>query len=214
MLEHRTISLADQVFEQLETDILTGKYQRGEILTEGKLSAELGVSRTPVREAMRRLEQEHLIGEGGKGVVVIGVNEKDIDDIFLLRKKLECIAAEYAANNLTDEQIAELKEIVELQEFYVEKKAADQIKYMDNRFHEFIYRHSGSVILYDILVPLHKKVQKYRRSSVERNSRAVASVAEHKAIFEAIAAHDAKSASELTVIHIENAHKNIRLKGN
>ena len=214
MLEHKTVSLADQVFETLETDILTGKYKRGEVLTEGKLSTEMGVSRTPIREAMRRLEQEHLIEESGKGVVVIGVTEKDIDDIFLLRKKLECIAAEFAANNLSEKEISELREIVELQEFYVEKKSAEQIKYMDNKFHEFIYKHGGSVILYDILVPLHKKVQKYRRSSVEKNSRAQASVAEHKAIYEAIAAHDVEKASILTVKHIENAHKNIRLKGN
>ena len=61
MLEHKTISLVDQVFEHLEKDILSGKYQRGEILTENRLSAQLGVSRTPIREALRRLEQEHLI---------------------------------------------------------------------------------------------------------------------------------------------------------
>ena len=71
MIEHKTISLADQVFEHLENDILSGKYQRGEILTESKLSAELGVSRTPIREALRRLEQEHIIEESGKGSVVI-----------------------------------------------------------------------------------------------------------------------------------------------
>ena len=59
MIEHKTISLADQVFDHLENDILSGKYRRGEILTESKLSAELGVSRTPIREALRRLEQEH-----------------------------------------------------------------------------------------------------------------------------------------------------------
>ena len=78
MLEHKTISLADQVFEHLESDILSGKYQRGEILTESKLSAQLGVSRTPIREALRRLEQEHIIEESGKGSVVIGISEKDL----------------------------------------------------------------------------------------------------------------------------------------
>ena len=61
MLDHRTVSLADQIFEQLENDILSGKFERGEILTETKLSESMGVSRTPVREALRRLEQEHLI---------------------------------------------------------------------------------------------------------------------------------------------------------
>ena len=68
MIEHKTISLADQVFEHLETDILSGKYQKGENLTESKLCLELGVSRTPIREALRRLEQEHLIEESPKGM--------------------------------------------------------------------------------------------------------------------------------------------------
>ena len=86
MIEHKTVSLADQVFEHIETDILSGRYQRGEILTESKLSAELGVSRTPIREALRRLEQEHLIEESGKGSVVIGISESDLKDIFLIRK--------------------------------------------------------------------------------------------------------------------------------
>ena len=84
MIEHKTISLADQVFEHLETDILSGKYQKGETLTESKLSLELGVSRTPIREALRRLEQEHLIEEAPKGVVVVGIGEKDLADIFEL----------------------------------------------------------------------------------------------------------------------------------
>ena len=78
MIEHKTISLADQVFDHLENDILSGKYRRGEILTESKLSAELGVSRTPIREALRRLEQEHIIEESGKGSVVIGIKEKGL----------------------------------------------------------------------------------------------------------------------------------------
>ena len=90
MMQHKTVSLADQVFEHLETDILSGKYARGEILTESKLSAELGVSRTPIREALRRLEQEHIIEESGKGSIVIGITENDLIDIFLIREKRKC----------------------------------------------------------------------------------------------------------------------------
>ncbi len=67
MLEHKTHTLADQVFERLETDILSGKYARGDVLVEMELCQELGVSRTPVREALRRLQQEHLVEEYGKG---------------------------------------------------------------------------------------------------------------------------------------------------
>ncbi len=212
-MEHRTVSLADQVFEHLEQDILSGKYQRGEILTENKLSSELGVSRTPIREALRRLSQEHLIEETGKGSVVIGITERDLEDIYIIRQKLECLAAEAAALNHTQEQLEKLKEAVDLQEFYMQKHDSYQIKQMDNRFHNLVYMSSGSTVFYDVLVPLHKKIQKYRRASVENNSRAEASVAEHRAIYNAIAKGDAKLAYQLSIEHVNNAHTHIK-KGN
>lgn len=209
MIEHKTISLADQVFEHLENDILSGKYQRGEVLTESKLSSELGVSRTPIREALRRLEQERIIEESGKGSVVIGITEKDLADIFLIREKIECLAASMAAQNLNEKQLANLREALEFQEFYLEKHDAEQIKHMDNRFHSTLYKLSGSTTFYDVLVPLHKKIQKYRRASVESNSRAEASVAEHRRIYEAIAAHNPELAGQYVREHVQNAYKHI-----
>ncbi len=209
MIEHKTVSLADQVFEHLERDILTGKYQRGEILTESKLSAELGVSRTPIREALRRLDQEHIIEETPKGSVVVGINEKDLADIFMIRKSLECLAASLAAKNRTEEQIGELREALEFQEFYLHKNDAEQIKQQDGRFHTVLYKLSGSNTFYDILVPLHKKIQKYRRASVESTSRAEASVAEHREIFEAIEAGNADKAAIAASKHVENAYRHI-----
>ncbi len=209
MIEHKTISLADQVFDHLENDILSGKYQRGEILTESKLSAELGVSRTPIREALRRLEQEHIIEESGKGSVVIGINEKDLEDIFMIRKSLECQVAALAAKNRTEEQLKQLREALEFQEFYLNKKDPDQIKLMDSRFHETLYKLSGSTAFYDTLVPLHKKIQKYRRASVTNSSRAEASVAEHRKIYEAIEAKNTALAAKYASEHVENAYKHI-----
>ncbi len=212
MIEHKTISLADQVFEHLENDILSGKYQRGEILTESRLSAELGVSRTPIREALRRLEQEHIIEESGKGSVVIGINEKDLADIFMIRKSLECQAAALAAQNRTEEQLKELRQALEFQEFYLEKHDAEQIKLMDGRFHDLLYKLSGSTAFYDTLVPLHKKIQKYRRASLENRSRANASVSEHRKIFDAVSAQDASLAAKCASEHVENAYKHIMRK--
>lgn len=212
MIEHKTISLADQVFDHLENDILSGKYQRGEVLTESKLCAEMGVSRTPIREALRRLEQEHIIEESGKGSVVIGINEKDLEDIFLIRKSLECMAASLAAKNRTDEQLKDLKEALEFQEFYLNKNDPEQIKLMDNRFHETLYKLSGSTTFYDTLVPLHKKIQKYRRASVENSSRAAASVAEHRKIYKAIEAKNSAAAAKYASEHVENAYRHIMRK--
>lgn len=208
-MEHKTISLADQVFETLENDILSGKYQRGELLTESKLSQSLGVSRTPIREALRRLSQEHIIEESGKGSVVLGITEEDLKDIFFIRRKIEGICAGQAAKNRTEEQLAQLKEAVEFQEFYLARNDADKIKTMDSRFHETIYRMSGSNVFCDVLIPLHRKIQKYRRASVSNSSRAAASVAEHRGILEAIAQKDSKRAEKLFNEHLENAYNHM-----
>lgn len=212
MIEHRTISLAEQVFDRLETDILSGKYQPGEVLTELKLVGDLGVSRTPIREALRRLEQEHIIEISQKGILVIGVSRKDLDDILAIRMRIEGLAAYEAAKHITDEQLEELRETIELQEFYVPKHDADRINGMDSRFHQLIYRFSGSTALYDTLMPLHKKVLKYRKASVENEVRSEHSSQEHRAIFEAIAAHDAELAEERMRAHISNARAFIQNK--
>ena len=210
MMQHKTVSLADQVFEHLENDILSGKYQRGEIFTESRLCSELGVSRTPIREALRRLEQEHLIEDSGKGSVVIGITKKDLKDIFLIREQLECMVAALAAENRTEEQLDELKEVLELQEFYLSKLDAEHIKFMDNKFHTTLYKLSGSMSFYDTLVPLHKKIQKYRMVAVQSKSRAAASVKEHRKIFEAIADKNIELASKYAKEHVQNAYDHIK----
>ena len=209
MLEHKTISLAEQVLERLENDILTGKYQRGEVLTELKLVSDLGVSRTPVREALHRLEQEHIIEITQKGILVLGVTEQDLKDIFAIRLRIEGMASAFAVENMTPEQLNELKETLELQEFYVGKQDPERIKTMDSKFHQLIYRYCGRAVLNDTLMPLHKKVQKYRRASVENNSRAQQSAREHRAIFEAIEARNAELAEKYTTEHIANAADHI-----
>ncbi len=213
MLEHKTVSLAEQVFERLENEILSGKYQQGEILTEMKLVADLGVSRTPIREALRRLEQEHIIEVTGKGIVILGVTQKDLEDIFDLRLRIEGMASYAAAKRITAEELKELRETLELQEFYVPRKDADRIKGMDSKFHQLIYQFSGSAVYYDALIPLHKKVQKYRKASVENQSRAELSAKEHRAIFEAIEKGDAELAEQYTIQHIQNAKDYILNRG-
>jgi DNA-binding GntR family transcriptional regulator len=212
MLEHKTVSLAEQVFDRLENDILTGKYQRGEVLTELKLVSDLGVSRTPVREALHRLEQEHVIEITSKGILILGVTEQDLKDIFAIRLRIEGLASYCATESMTAEQLAELKETLELQEFYVAKQDPERIKTMDSKFHQLIYRYCGSAVLNDTLLPLHKKVQKYRRASVEDNSRAQQSAREHRAIFEAIEARNAELAEKYTTEHIANAANHILKK--
>ena len=181
---------------------MTEKYPKGTILTENSLSEELGVSRTPVREALSRLEQEHIIEDAGKGMRVIGITSDDIQVVYEIREKIEGMAASMCAKNCTEEEIAELREIVELQEFYAGKGDAEQVKACDNRFHEKIYLYSRSPILYDVLIPLHRKVQKVRKTSIEHPTRAHDSAAEHRKIMEAIAQHNETEAEKAMIVHV------------
>lgn len=213
MIEHKNISLADQVFERLETEILSGKYTPGDTLTELRLVSDLGVSRTPIREALRRLEQERLVEISQKGILILGVTHQDLVDILEIRIRVEGLAAYRCAQNITDEELETLRETIELQEFYVPRHDADRINTMDSKFHQLIYRFSGSTALYDALMPLHKKVLKYRRASVENEVRSSNSSQEHRAIFEAIAAHDAPLAESRMMAHIANAKAFIESKG-
>lgn len=209
MEKHKPTSLSEQVFLRLEEDILSGAYPRGTILSETMLVESLGVSRTPVREALFRLEEEHLIDNTSKGAVVLGVTVEDLIDIYEIRMRIEGLAAAFAATRASDEELWELTEALRLQEYYVGAHDADHIKSYDSSFHEVIYRLSGSAVLRDLLIPLHKKVQKYRKASVESDSRAMDSLTEHKEIYEAIIARDPVRAEDAMRRHVLNAKTHI-----
>ena len=212
MREHKTISIADQIFEQLERDILSGVYQRGELFSEMGLSKQLGVSRTPVREAIRRLEQEKLLEDVGRGLQVVGITREDMLDMYEIRLQIEGRAARRAAERVTDEELKAMRETLELQRYYVEKggeNSSDQIKNFDSLFHEQLYLASGSKAYVDTLLALHKKITKFRRASVSKQSRAIRSLEEHEAIYAALAARDADAAEKAATAHVENACQRI-----
>lgn len=208
-MEHKMISIADQVFEELERDILSGVYERGEVLTEMKLSERLHVSRTPIREALRRLEQERIIEPTSKGMKVIGISREDISDICEIRLRLEGLAARWAAERADDAGIRSLRETLDLQEFYTQKQDPESIKNADSQFHQTMYALCGSQSMQDTLNPLHRKLLKYRRVSVSAKSRAQKSLEEHEAIYQAIAAHDGETAEKLSILHVQNAKESI-----
>ena len=206
MIDHKNVSLADQVYDVLETDILSGKYARGDLLTESKLCEKLGVSRTPIREALRRLEQENLIKETAKGSLVIGITEKDLDDIFIVREQLEGLAASWAAQRRTQEQLEALSEKIDFMDFYTGRGGAEQLSRLDNEFHELIYKACDSRMLSHILASLHQNTRMARTSSLTIPSRPNDSLKEHKAVFAAIKAGDPEAAKEAMENHVKNAH--------
>ena len=212
MREHKSISIADQIFEQLERDILSGRYPKGEVLSELSLAKQLGVSRTPVREAIRRLEQEKILEETSRGLTVVGITHEDMLDMYDIRLQIEGMSARRAAARITDEELAAMRETLDLQRFYVEKggeNSSAQIKNLDSQFHEQLYQASGSKAYSDTLISLHKKITKFRMASVSKHSRAIQSLAEHEAIYEALAARDAEKAAEAATAHTLHARDRI-----
>jgi len=213
MKSYKSTSLADRVFERIETDIIQGVYPRGEILTELKLVEQLGVSRTPIREALRKLEQERLIEETGKGSLVLGITEEDLLDIMNIRLNVEGLATYYATLNMTEEGLRELEHVVDLQEFYYSRGDTDHIRVMDDQFHELICAISKRTVISDTLMPLHRKIQRFRKASIENKDRTAAVLQEHRAIFEAMKAGNAELAQALTVEHIQHAKKSMTERG-
>ena len=209
MADFKSVSLADQVFEKLENDIIAGVYPRGEVLTELKLVEQLGVSRTPIREALRRLEQERLIADSGKGSVVLGITENDLMDIMDIRKSVEALASFYACINMTAEGMKELRNIIELQEFYYAKHDLEHLQQLDDRFHDAICNLSGRTVIRDTLVPLHRKTRRYRKIAIENADRLQHSIAEHQEIFNAMVAKNPNQAALLTSDHIEKAKEHM-----
>ena len=209
MTQVKFTSRADAVFETLENEILTGVYKKGDIITETEISTKLSVSRTPVREAIRRLEQEDLLKEIPKGHVVVGISNEDILDIYDIRIKIEGEVAKRCAENVTEEELKKMRETVELQEFYTLKNYADKLKGTDSLFHDLIYQNSGSDIYQSILSTLHRKVQLCRKTSFSGSDRAKEAAKEHREILTAIEKRDGELAKRLMTVHITNAKKNI-----
>ena len=210
LLSQQSLSLSDTVYQKLEERILSGVYKDGESITELKISQELGVSRTPVREALKQLAKDGLIEIiPNKGAVVVPFNEKDIEDIYEIRMRIEGLASRKTAMRITNEQINELREIVDLQEFYAKRPTSDNTKNLDSVFHQKIYEFTGSKIYEQILSTLHRKIKMFRKASMSSNERAIEAVAEHRAIFDAIASHNPDLTEKLIIEHITRAKENL-----
>lgn len=205
MKSFRTASLADQVFDKLEDDIVYGVYERGEILTELKLADTLGVSRTPIREALRRLEQERLIEDTGKGSIVLGITKDDLLDIMDIRQSIEGLAALYAAINITPDGAEELSHLIDLQEFYHSKNDINRLQAADDEFHAAICRLSMRNVINDTLIPLHRKTRLYRKIAMQDQERSPKTLREHRQIYDAIVSGNGALAKDLMGKHIENA---------
>ncbi len=207
-------SLRGRVFQKLRDDILDGKYAEYEELREITIGEEMGVSRTPVREAFRQLELEGLIQIiPNKGAYVTGITAEDVKDIYMMRSKLEGLCARWAVEHITKEQIDEMEENVYLSKFHASRGHFEQMAELDSRFHEILYEACDSKMLKHQLINLHQYVMRVRRKTLSNVSRSAASTNEHEQIMEAIIARDADKAEQLANLHIVNAFRNIEANG-
>ncbi len=209
-------SLRGRVFQTMRDNILNGVYQENDELRENTIATELGVSRTPVREALRQLELEGLVKMiPNKGAFVTGITANDVKDIYAIRSMLEGMCARWATEYITEEQIEDLEEIILLSEYHVKKakgEKSQQVTELDGKFHEILYNASNSRILNHVLSDFHKYVRMARKASVANLERAEKSIEEHKHILEALKNRDADQAEYWANTHMMNVMKYLKIE--
>jgi DNA-binding GntR family transcriptional regulator len=195
--------LRDKVVDELRRRIIDGAYQAGDRLTEERLADDFGVSRNPVREAIRVLEGEgFLTAHPRRGAVVASISAKDVEDLFDVRLSLEVLAARLAAERAGSAGAARLDELL------AEARGAASVRNLatlNTSFHAAICALSGNALLAGIMESLHGRLQRvYRQSAAER---APHSLAEHERLAAAIRAGDGDAAAEAARVHVLAARR-------
>ncbi len=203
--------LRDIVLDAIREAIVNGQLNPGERLMEQQLAEDLGVSRTPIREAIRKLELEgFVLMLPRKGAYVADISIRDIAEVFEVRSAMEALAAGLAAQRITEEGL----ELLE-RNLVGYKEAGDELEQIienDTGFHEIIYNASRNNKLILILNNIRDQIQRYRTASLAHPGRYIKTLDEHKGIVEAISARNVELAQRLAKEHIENA-ENIIIEG-
>ena len=199
------LPLRDVVFNTLRQAILRGELKPGERLMEIQLANKLGVSRTPIREAIRKLELEGLVLMiPRRGAEVAEITEKSLRDVLEVRGALEELAVKLACQKITDEEIAELRAAEK--EFEMALHSGDVTKYAeaDVKFHDIIYHATDNQRLIQLLFNLREQMYRYRVEYLKREEAHGKLLEEHKNIIETIAARDMDAAVDAVCQHIDN----------
>lgn len=203
--ENAYLPLRDVVFQTLRQAILKGELQPGERLMEIKLAERLGVSRTPIREAIRKLELEGLVVMiPRKGAAVANITEKDTKDVLEVRRTLEMFAVEVACDRITPEQLVQLKEAAKA--FEASKGSMDLIRIAetDMNFHEIIYEATQNERLVQMLNNLRENMYRYRIEYLKDPNYYDSLVREHQAILDAVESGCKEKARVCMRNHIDN----------
>ncbi len=195
--------LREMVYEELKMQILTGAIVPGTRMMEVELAEEMGVSRTPIREAIRKLEKEGLVViEPRRGAYASQISTQDMVEILEVRENMEGLAAFFAASRMQPEEIAELKEIeAKYNDAVIEGSMEDMIKY-DTRFHRIIVESCNNKILVQMIEQLQELVLRFRYIYYDNFRRAENMPEEHRMIIEAIESGNAEAARDAADTHI------------
>lgn len=204
------LPLRDVVFNTLRNAILKGELEPGEKLMEKKLSEKLGVSRTPIREAIRKLELEGLVVmTPRKSAEVARITREDLTDVLEVRRVLESLAIDLACRNITGEIIAELEDNLVRFDAAVKKNDITEIATTDVEFHEAIYKSTGNKRLIQILNNLREQMYRYRLEYIKDKQTRENLVAEHRCIIDALKERDNTKGREVMLNHIEKQQTTI-----
>jgi DNA-binding GntR family transcriptional regulator len=198
--------LRELVLDAIRSAIMNGTLQPRERLMEIQMAEELGVSRTPIREALRKLELEgFIVMVPRKGAYVSDLSFKDIADVFEIRAALEGLAAGLAAERITDEELEAMERLLVEKKEAITQNNISRLVEVDTRFHEMMYQASRNERLSSIISNLREQIQRFRLTSLSHPGRMQESLSEHKKITEAIQSRDSQLARQLAQEHIENA---------
>ena len=205
------LPLRNVVFQTLRTAILTGELQPGERLMELQLADKLGVSRTPIREAIHMLEKEGLaIIVPRKGAHVAKMTEKDLIDVLQIRKTLEDLALRTACELITKEELQELKEAMEHFEACTKQDDVVKTAEADVAFHDVIYKAADNPKLLTILNNLREQMYRYRAEYLKDSSAFPQLIKEHRQMYDAIVAGDQDAAAKCLDQHLHNQAMAVR----
>lgn len=198
------LPLRDVVFHTLREAILKGELRPGERLMELQLAAKLGVSRTPIREAIRMLEQEGLaVTVPRKGAEVARMTEKDMEDVLQIREVLDELAVKLACDNITRKEIRELESKTVQFENSIRSGDIKSIALADVDFHDVIYRAAGNKKLVTMLDNLREQIFRYRVEYLKDEKAYPTLIREHREILQALDRHDKDQVVKTMKAHVE-----------
>lgn len=204
------LPLRDVVFNTLRQAILTGELKPGERLMEIHLANKLGVSRTPIREAIRKLELEGLvIMIPRRGAEVAQITKRSLKDVLEVRRALDALCVELACDRISEEELEQLNQACIRFEEAVKTKNTKQIAHADVALHDIILMATGNTRLISLVNNLAEQMYRYRFEYIKDENWHAKLVQEHRMIYESIVKKDKKTAAELAKMHIDNQEVSI-----